>query len=325
MKKNVLGIICLSLCISTSLFADDKKTIKSKLDAVTVFFQGAELNHSASGTLSRGENEIYIEGLSPNIDVNSLKIKASNSVIISSYEFSVDYLSESKVVSPASKRLLDSIDFYQKKVEQLNTDITVTNNLISLLQKGTDKNVAGSENGLGIDELVKTMDYYKTKSTELQLTQSDNNKKKKTYDEALSRLRNQLSQETTKNNKTSGVLKLTLAAPVATASNFTISYYTSAANWVPYYDITVVSTDKPITIAAKSKVRQTTGLDWEKVKLTLSTATPSNGKTAPLFSAWFLKEYTYGQVGINQLSGRVAGLAVQNSYSFSMINPILNS
>lgn len=307
MNKKLLTAVCLSLGISLGLYANEKKVFDSELKSATVFFNGAELNHRASGSLVRGENEIYIDGLSSNIDINSLKIKTSGGVVVSAYEFSVNYLKDNKPMSRSEKLLLDSIDVYQQKADGLRTDIDVTSNLISLLQKGTDKNVAGSESGLGIDELIKTMEYYKTKSTELLLLQAENNKKKKKYEVELTRLRNQLAQEASKNNKTSGVLKVILSAPMAIGCNFDISYFTSLASWVPYYDINVVSTDKPISIMAKSKVKQTTGLDWNRVKLTLSTATPSNGKVAPLFNAWFLQNMQFAQS---------RGRLTQNSYSY---------
>lgn len=308
MRRKLFATIYLSLCISIGVYANEKKVFDSELKSATVFFKGAELNHKTSGSLVRGENEIYIDGLSPNIDINSLKIKTSNGVVVSAYEFSVNYLKDIKPVSRTVKVLLDSIDIYQRKNELLSTDINVTSNLIALLQKGTDKNVAGSENGLGIDELIKTMEYYKTKSTELLLVQAEYNKKKKKNDEALTRLRNQLAQETTNSNKNSGVLKVTLSAPVATICDFDISYYTSSASWAPYYDINVLSVDKPISLKFKSKVKQTTGLDWTKIKLMLSTATPSNGKIAPLFDAWFLQ---------NMQLANYRNRLTQNSYSYA--------
>lgn len=316
--KTKLFITILLLASTIGSFAQGKKTVKAKLNNATVFFQGAELTHTAATGLTKGENEIYIEGLSPNIDRNSLKIKTTNGVVVSASEFSVDFLAENKTPSTIVKRLKDSVDYYQKKLDQVNTDITITENLQDLLQKGTDKNVAGSEKGLGIDELVKTMDYYKTKALELQNTQTANAKKQAEFTTAINRLNKQLSQESLKNNKTSGVLRLTLSAPVAANCNFTISYYTAAANWAPYYDINIVSTDQPINIAAKSKVRQTTGLDWEKVKLTLSTATPSNGKIAPLFSTWFLDFQRINQLNsqINRLRNK--DMAIQNSFSYEM-------
>lgn len=311
MKTKLLTIATIVLCnIAFNGFAQGKKTVQSKLNEATVFFQGAELTHTATSNLTKGENEIHIEGLSPNIDKNSLKIKASNGVVVSAYEFSVDYLSDSKKGNALTERLKDSISYYEKSLKQVETDIKVTSNLLAMLQKGTDKNVSGSEKGLGIDELVKTMNYYKEKSTELQLAQTSNEEKKDKYLTAIDRLQNQLDQESLKNSKTSGVLKLNLSSPLTTSCRFTISYYTNAANWIPYYDINIASTDKPIKITAKSKVRQTTGLDWEKVKLTLSTATPSNGKVAPLFNAWFLQNYLPKPRPLPALS--------QNSYSYEI-------
>ncbi|MCC8154049.1 MAG: DUF4139 domain-containing protein [Tannerellaceae bacterium] len=112
-----------------------------------------------------------------------------------------------------------------------------------------------------------------------------------------------------KGSKSSGVLKLTVSASRPLNSTFLITYFTTHAGWTPFFDIHVESTDKPIRITQKSKVHQTTGLDWEKVKLTLSTGMPSNGKVAPLLSAWFLKEHSYFQPSSDDI-------IIQNSYTY---------
>lgn len=308
--KTKLFCLTLFLIITSSMHAQEKnkKVIEARLNEATMFFQGSELIHSATVSLPKGESEIRIEGISPIIDKNSLKIKATKGVVISSFEFSTDYLSSNKK-NPVVKKLQDSIDICNTKLLQIDNEIKINSELKTLLQKGTDKNVAGSEKGLGIDELMKTMEYYKTKSTELENLQTENNKKRTELVQTLNRLNQQLSQETIKNNKTSGILKLVLTSPAITASDLTISYFTASAAWVPYYDINIESTDKPIKIVGKAKIRQTTGLDWEKVKLTLSSATPSNGKIAPLFTTWFL-ENIYPQYRPRSSS------SMQNSYAY---------
>lgn len=299
--------------------ANEKKTIKAQLDEATVFFQGAELTHSATANLIRGENEVWIEGLSPNIDKNSLKIKTSNGAVISSFEYSVDYLFRGKTENEATKKIQDSIDIYKQKLSLLETDIKVNAELSDILKKSTDKNTAGLEKGIGIEELIKTMDYYKKKSTELQNTQRNNQLAQAELQKSIAKLEAQLRQESTKNNKTSGILKLTLSSPTTVAANFTINYYTVSASWTPSYDINVISTDKPIKIVSKAKVRQITGLDWSKVKLSLSSGTPSNGKVAPLFSVWFLQQaYALGSGSANRSS--LQGM-MQNSYSYSDAMP----
>lgn len=312
--KTIIYTLSIVLAFGFQELSADTKPVKAELKEATVFFSGAELTHKTSGVaLTKGDNEITIEGISPNIDKNSLKIKASNGVMISSYEFSIDYLSDGKNNNWKTKALQDSVVFYDSKLTVVKTDYKINQELAEILKKSTDKNVSGSEKGLGIDELVKTMDYYKSKKTELAKLLSQNEKQVEDYEDNIKRLKKQIEQESTKNNKTSGILKITLSAPISTSSSFEISYYTTDAAWMPYYDINIVSTDKPIAIESKAKVRQTTGLDWNKVKLTLSSAVPSNGKAAPLFKTWFLQEIVQRQNN----SGYFNKNAVQNSFSYT--------
>jgi uncharacterized protein (TIGR02231 family) len=74
----------------------------------------------------------------------------------------------------------------------------------------------------------------------------------------------------------------------------------------------------------KAQVVQNTGIDWKKVKLTLSSGIPNQNNQAPLLSSWFLNYRTndrlqevvvmgYGskKKGVtNQLQGRVAGVQI---------------
>jgi len=310
--------IILMTAIATSAQAQEKKTVLSTLREATIFFQGSELTHTAAYPLAKGVNEIYLEGLSPNIDINSLKIKTTNSVVVSTYEFSVDHLSAGKKENPQLKKLEQTIAENEKRLEQINTDISITGNLLSLLQKGTEKNVDGSEKGLGIDELMKTMDYYKSKSKELYDAQATNNRTKAELLTEIAKLKEQLKQESVKNNKTSGILKLTLSSAAETNCQFIVTYFTPYASWMPYYDINVVSTDKPIQITSRARVKQTTGMDWEKVKITLSTSTPSNGKIAPLFNAWFLQAYRPAVPSHKAMRPSM----IQNSYSYETASPM---
>ena len=307
------------LATVTFALAQSSKTIPSKLEEATVFFRGAELTHTAAATLVKGDNELLVEGLSPNVDVNSLKIKTTNNVVVSAFEFSIDYLSWAKASVPALKKIEDSIRIYQADLDKVNIDIKINTSMMAQLQAGITKNVSGSEKGLGIDELMKAMDYYKSKSEAMEMSQVAFLQKKRQLEESIQRLRLQLNQESVKGNKTSGVLKLTLTALAATPTSLTITYYTPNASWLPYYDINIATIDKPVVIIGKSKVRQTTGLDWERIKLRLSTSTPSNGKVAPLFSTWFL-EPIRPMVRAAYASGKAM---MQNSYSYDMAAPVM--
>ena len=308
--KTYLTVLAL-LSVITVLSAQNEKTVSSKVTEATVFFRGAELTHTSSVMLERGKNEVRIEGLSAIIDINSLKIKTTNNVLVSSFDFSIDFLSKSnEKLSTHIKAIEDSIKIHKTESDKININLKINEGLQKQLEQGITKSISGSEKGLTLDELMKTMDFYKTKLEQIENQQLILKERKKIIEKTLQELQAQLEQENTKNRERSGILRLTLMAPAAGNCAITITYFTSSAGWIPYSDITVVSADKPIAISQKSRVYQTTGFDWDKVKLTLSTATPSRGKVAPLFSAWFL----YEQPEIIAL--RNSKMAAQNAYSY---------
>lgn len=307
-----LLILASAALLAMPVAAQTAKKADSKLTNATVFFNGAELTHTASVSLTKGANELQIGGLSPNVDRNSIRLKATGGAVISSYEFAIDYLTAEKESAPTIKMLRDSIVHYQKELDRVTIAASVNSNMIKYLQEGISKNVSGSEKGLGIDELVKTMDYYKSKSEQLESDRIALNKANSELRTSINRLQSQLNQETTKSTKTSGMLKLSVSAPLAGTSEFTVTYFTASAAWTPYYEVNIASTDRPVSFAAKAKVRQTTGIDWNRVKLTLSTAMPSNGKVAPLFSTWFLE-----QQRVYARAEKSMDMAMQNSYAYA--------
>lgn len=312
-----LVLLCTSIC-----YADGAKQIDSKLKEATVFFTGAELTHTATATLIKGENEIVISNLSPNIDQRSLKVSASGNAIINSTEFSIDYLQENQPSPEKIKVLEDSIKIYQKNLRLVQTNLKTNRELIDLLND--NREIAGDGKGLNVDELIKLVNFYESKSSDIQ-------KKIMAYEEdearinaRLSLIQLQLKEMSLKGSKSIGQVKVKLIAPIATTSTFTLSYYTSQAQWTPQHNINITSVDKPVQFLTKAKVKQITGLDWNKVKLTLSTSTPSFGKEAPLFNAWFLRASAPSQ----RLTGSVSEIKMneavaQNSFSYGELSEVV--
>ncbi|MBK7683587.1 MAG: DUF4139 domain-containing protein [Bacteroidetes bacterium] len=62
-------------------------------------------------------------------------------------------------------------------------------------------------------------------------------------------------------------------------------------SWYPFYDIKVKDVNSPAELVYKAKVSQSTGEDWNQVKIGLSTGNPSIGSERPQMSPWFLNFY----------------------------------
>lgn len=306
--------------------ANEKRTISSRLDDATVFLRGAELRHSASITLTRGTHELIIKDLSPAVDPNSIKIKTSAGVMVSAYEYYEDHVSKNNI-ERVRKEVTDSIHYYQDKIKLIDIEIKVNKEMHELFGKSITQQILRSEkdsskNKMSLDELIKSIDYYKNKSIEVETFLMKNENEKAQLEAAIGKLNNRLETEE-EEIQTTGMLKLNVSAKEAKTAQFMISYCTYAAGWKPYYNINVVSIEQPIQIISKANVFQTTGIDWKDVKLTLSTGTPNNGKVAPLFQTWFLQnmQRVYQQnTALMQNSYRYDKSSVNKDLELSQIN-----
>lgn len=298
MKKITL-IICLAIA-TINIYAEN---VKGVLKRATVYFSGAELTHTVNVSLRQGENSLTIEGLTPNIDVNSLKINVNNSVMVAASEFTTDYLTEKKS-SDYIKKLKDSIDNYNAMIARLASAIKINTSSLELLKKGVENNLSNKTEGstsmvkkhLTTAEITQNLDYYNNKAAALEKSIYDDNLKKTELSQKLTNLQSQLRQEQGKKGVFNGILNLNLVASYATNATVTVSYFTSQARWVPFYDMVVTDASKPVNLKGRSKVSQNTGIDWNNINITLSTATPSKTKDAPVFDTWFL-DFVYNNYG----------------------------
>ncbi|MBO4282609.1 MAG: DUF4139 domain-containing protein [Bacteroidales bacterium] len=294
MKKLLLLTLCLgAACALTQ--AQTEQRLTAKITQATVYLQGATLTHTASASLKSGAQELTIEGLSPEIDLNSLKVTCGHSsTIVSSVEFSTDYMTVQTEAAQLQK-LRDSLAIYQQRLQEVNNDINLNTKLLKTLSDGIAQNTQQKDKILSVNELTACMDLYKAKAPGLQKTIDADNALKAKLNQRISSLKAQIQQDETKERQRSGILRLSVATPLATVEHFTIRYYTAKAAWTPCYDIQVKGVNQPVSLLAKAQIRQTTGMDWNQVKINLSNATPNLTSSAPIFSTWFLRYRTYRQ------------------------------
>ena len=307
--------ILISLCLGCILPMQAQKQISAKLTDATVYLRGAALTHTASATLKSGSQEVIIDGLSPDIEINSLKVKA-NGVLISATEFSQDYLTPREQAAHI-KKLQDSLDLYQEQLKDVQNELAVHKQLLKLVTDGTQNNMSQKDGTVTIADINANMELYRTKAAELQKSIDKDNKKIEKLKETVNRLNNQINQDETENSQLNGMLRLSVSVPENTTTTFTITYFTNQAQWVPCYDINIPSMDKSITLQAKAKVRQLTGLDWNNVKLTLSNATPNRSAVAPVFKTWFLR-FQRPQPQYNNSLAKGYDAAASNSMAYAV-------
>ncbi|MEO8534686.1 MAG: DUF4139 domain-containing protein [Flavobacterium sp.] len=327
-------ITAVLLFIGAFSFAQKPVFTTAKVKAATVYFNAAEISQTASASLPLGTSEIVIKNVAVDLNESSIQIGAPTSVTVLSVQFTNNYISEyeADTKSPVLKKVKDSIVLVQKELLKVNNAINSETKTIALLDK--NQQVSGVNSGLNVTELMKMVDYYKIKQTEIANTINMLSEKKQKLNETLQKLNNKLEVDTSKEEKTSsGKLIVQVMNTTAGVVPFEISYLTNNATWTPFYDLRSESVSAPINMMYKAQVVQNTGIDWKKVKLTLSSGFPNQNNQAPLLSPWFLRNEDntvvasgYGtkkQKAPLQLQGRVAGLAVDKMADMEMSVPII--
>ena len=282
--------------------------INSEVREVTVFFSGAEIVNEAVAKLSAGTNEIMVRGLSGNVDINGIRIATEKGVRVSSFEFT--HLPNAP--NEETRRMNDSLNEAVALVEKIRNDERVNSEFKKTMEKAMTAAIA---TGNATDCFVTSMDYYERKLKETEDLIFKLKADEKRVVELTDGLNRRIRAAKSDKGLNEGALKISLAAPAATESVIRISYHTSSASWTPHHDINVSDIDRPVRITTGAKVSQSTGIDWNGVRLKLSTSTPSFGRGAPLFRTWILRE----RVSESTLLNSVPEMAVQNSVFYSRV------
>lgn len=283
--KNIFFLLCAfaTLCASAA-----EIRLQSEIDHVTVFQNRAQINAHVKTTLNQGVSNLVLENMSLSIDAQSLQVAGRGDFVIMGVKFNQNYLNQQKK-SPQIQKIEDSLKITRNESENIGMLLKVAENEKLLLL--ANMKVGGEQTGLSLDKLKEISTYFSQRLIEIGMKQlkleSDNQKIK----EKIQRLENQLNELNAKGNQPSGEVVITVSANARTNTELDLTYIVNGAGWSPIYDLRAKDSKSPVSLAYKANVWQNTGIDWNKVKLTLSTANPSEGGNKPELSAQFVSVY----------------------------------
>lgn len=309
MKKYFL--LCL-VCCTTLLFSQKPIFSTANTEAVTVYFNSAEITQSTNVNLPAGTSEIIVKNVSNYINEKTVMVGAPSNVTVLSVQFTKDYISEYDKDQnlPELKKVRDSVAWVNKELDKLNNEKSSILKTIEMLDK--NQQIAGVNTGLNALELTKIIEYYQKKRTDLSFQHSAILEKEKKLSDRLVNLNTRLNftkQEEEKISK--GKLILQVMANEAGNVPFKISYLSGGATWTPFYDLRADNISSPIKMIYKAQIEQNTGIDWKKVKLTLSSGMPSQNNQAPILNQWFLR---FGDYNNNRImaKGQISKNTIQS-------------
>jgi len=297
MKKIMLAV---AIFFAYTASAQKKDTIfsSSTLNKATVYYgYGADLQHSSKVNLINGMQELIIDNVSLYPDINTLQISCPENVTILSYKHRIfTKPATPKPPTPPSK-LYDTIKLLQKQIGSINNEININDDQMRRIESLIVNNfTTPDKKNINSDELVKLTTFYtdkikniKQRIFDLQEKRTDLNTKINEINDRLNELAD--AEIPTEQPKPTGQLILQVMSTSTSQVNFDFNYFTRNAGWIPTYDIRVKSIDNSFKIVYKALVTQTTGLNWNGIKLNLSTSNPNQGNTIPVLSPLYVQLY----------------------------------
>ncbi|MFK8044245.1 MAG: DUF4139 domain-containing protein [Crocinitomicaceae bacterium] len=303
--KNLLFAL---LFAPTLLFANESKTIKSKIQSVTVYQQGAQVYRKADYNINKGLTVVSLEGISRQIDPKSIQVKGIGEMVILDSKYKLKYPEPIPQGSmPPTPKLDKELSILSDSLVDLDYQLMGNQDKIDVLQM--QKSILshnGSVKGVGkvndsIPLLKETMSFYYEKMNAINSETLLLTIKKNSLQKVKKRIRNRIQEiQTYKNNKHSlpqrntspvSVIEITISANTGVSGKLAVTYMVSGAGWTPLYDIRSNSKVNNIDLTYKAQVYQNTGTDWLNAKLTLSTTNPYSNKTKPNLSPLYVQYY----------------------------------
>ncbi|MCP9766803.1 mucoidy inhibitor MuiA family protein [Lacihabitans sp. LS3-19] len=273
MKK--LKTTLLLIGLFSTVFAQNIKKVDAKIEKVTVFLQQAQIENSVNTTIPAGSSKIIVEEIANSIDINSIQVEGKGDFTLLGVKYSPNHLNNKLYAYQ------DSIQRLQADIENLEMLLKVAENEEKMIM--ANANVKSEKDGLLPEDLKEMIDFFRLKLTEVGARRLQILRQIQPLKDKKTRLEKQLA-EIRNISLPLGEIELTISALKPTAANLKITYVAYNAGWSPNYDLRVKDLKSPVSIAYKANVFQNTGVDWNNVKLSLSTSNPSvSGQKSELY------------------------------------------
>lgn len=308
--KNLLFV--LSFFGITAFAADKGTVIKSSISKVTVYQQGAQIQEKAAYTVSKGISTLIIEGISPSIDPNSIQINASGSVVLLETKYSIYYPVPEPIENGTNEipvkiqreitLLQDSLFDLEYEMSTIQYQIDVLNSEKRIIENNGTIKGQGKVND-SIPLLKDALLFYHEKMNQINKELLRLGREKVILGKKQTRMQGRLNELYNYNNNNNLVnqqyqepihrIEITVSAEEAATGKIEATYLVNNAGWIPMYDFRSSAATSSIDLTYKAHVYQSTGVDWEGVRLNLSTNNPYANKTKPELYPWYLDYYTY--------------------------------
>jgi uncharacterized protein (TIGR02231 family) len=262
------------------------------VESIMIYLNGAEITHNIPIKLSAGRNSLVFEGISPKLVNNSIRVSLEDNISVLAISSTMNYLTKQQD-KPRIKQLKDSLKLVNNKIRALKDEDESYTTEKDLLVKNMQ--LGGANNGVNINDLKIAADFYRNRIGDIDARRSAIAQKLEDLDGNAACLTSALEELNAKTNFERAEISVLVSSEREMTSHLELKYLLTDAGWTPSYDIKTEDIDKPIDLVYRAKVFNNTSIDWNNVKIKLSTGDPNLTATKPELKPWYLN---FGSLGL---------------------------
>jgi uncharacterized protein (TIGR02231 family) len=267
-------------------FAQEVQKIETTIQDVKVFMSGAELHHVANSRIKEGKQELVFVNLSPDLDPNTVLVEIEpKDVTILSVSSRTNYV-DSGLDNVKIAGIKDSIGIYWDRMSILDNKLKVLETEKSLLFK--NESIGGTSNNVPVAEIQRAADFYRSRMNQIDEEIFKMRKDRDKATEKYYKYNQQLTELNAQFNPPTSEINVVIVSNKAQNVSYSVKYQVANAGWEAKYDVRATGVTKPVELVYRANVYNNCGLDWNGVKLNLSTADPKQGAEKPRLENWDL-------------------------------------
>ncbi|MBC7485818.1 MAG: DUF4139 domain-containing protein [Cytophagaceae bacterium] len=288
MKISSLFLMLTLFCYWANAQTTNRVQAKAEIKTVTVFLDKAQVGNRVNCSLNAGVTEVEIKNLPVGLFPKSIQVTGKGEYVLLGVQHKINYLNPHQT-GEETKALEDSVFSLSNQINLLSEmkQVYIEEEKMIL----SNQNMKGNDATLKALELEDMADFYRERLTDIRKTQLNNTIHLNMLQKELNKYNQQLNSVRNEINKPSSDIIVKLSSKVAQNVQLNLEYITGNARWYPLYDIRTKDQGKEVQLAYKAQLVQETGLNWDHVKLKLSTTNPSIDGTKPTLNKWDLVFY----------------------------------
>ncbi len=285
MKPQRLAALSLLLAVPASVGSADEFRVPSRVEAVTVFPDGASITRRLIVEMPAGDHVLILDDLPLAADAGSLRVAGAGTGTLTIGAVDARQQRATERPDPAAVRRLETLRDERLSLDDRIAAERVRKRAAEALVAPTT--LAGGERGLNVGEARQALAAALEETLAADRSIREAEQRQRGLDREIAEIEARVRAQPPRRLEA----RVTVEAQAAFKGELTVTYAVRAARWTPVYDARLATTGaRPsLELVRRAEIRQQTGEDWQDIALTVSTARVAQGGTVPMLPSLIVR------------------------------------